>query len=142
MHRTLAEVIDGIALGARESTRPEDRKLVADYLATLAPLLASAVLGKDILRDLPAVERMFGQTWLLDDAPFAHALGRWRVFREEYETWALSAMTVNERLHALGTIGSFDRARAAGDRQAIERLLREARVDSPSIQNILKDLEK
>ena len=140
MHRTLAEAIEGIARGARESSRPEDRKLATDYLAVLAPLLASAILGKDILRELPAVERLFGHTWLTDDSPFREGLGKWRQFREEYETWVLSSMTVNERLFALGTLESFDRARAAGDKDALERFLREAHVDSPSIRKILKDL--
>lgn len=140
MHRTLAEVIEGIGRGARESTRPEDRKLAADYLAALGPLLASAVLGRDILRELSAVERMFRHTRLIDDTPFREALEKWSLFRAEYETWVLSAMTVNERLHALGTLESFDQARAARDKGTVERLLKEARVDSHSIMTILKDL--
>lgn len=63
MYRTLAEIVEGIEPGIRESkNRPEDQKLANDYLAALAPLLASAVLGRDILRQLPVVERLLGQT--------------------------------------------------------------------------------
>jgi len=74
-------MVEGLERGIRESKRPEDRKLANDYLAALAPLLASAVLGKDILRQLPIVERLLGHTWLIDDAPFCEALSRWRLFR-------------------------------------------------------------
>jgi hypothetical protein len=137
MHRTLAEAIESIALGIRESNRPEDRKLAADYLAALAPVLAAVVLGKDVLRELPAIERLFGDTRLIDDAPFQEGLAKWRQFREEYETWMLSPLTVNERLFALGTIDAFDRARAAGDKETMGRLLTEARVDTPSIRKIV-----
>ncbi|MGH8589228.1 MAG: AMP-binding protein, partial [Gammaproteobacteria bacterium] len=41
MYRILAEAIDCLSRGIRESRRPEDRKLATDYLAALAPLLAS-----------------------------------------------------------------------------------------------------
>jgi hypothetical protein len=140
MYRTLAEMVEGIERGIRESNRPEDRKLANDYLAALAPLLASAVLGKDILRQLPVVERLLGHTWLIDDAPFREALSKWRLFREEYETFALSSMTVNERLVALGTLEAFDRAKAAHDCEEARRLLTEAKVDAASISRIIEDL--
>jgi uncharacterized protein (TIGR02246 family) len=104
MYRTLAEIIEGIEQGILQSSRPEDRKLASDYLAALPPLLAGAVLGKDILRQLPVIDRLFGYTWLIDEAPFHEALSKWKVFREEYEKFALSGMTVNERLYALGTL--------------------------------------
>jgi hypothetical protein len=140
MHRPLAEAIEYFVRGIRASRRPEDRKLAADYLVALAPLLAAAVLGRDILRELPTIDRLFGQTWLIDDTPFREALARWRTFREEYKEFALSGMTVNERLFVLGTLESFDHARAARDRREVERLLREAHVDEPSIQRIVGDL--
>ena len=140
VYRALAEVVDQFEQGIRQSHRPEDRKLASDYLAALAPLLASAVLGKDILRELPAVERLFGHTWLIDDGPFRAALSKWRQFREEYETFALGGMTVNERLSALGTLDAFDRAQAARDVAEIRRLLTEARVDDASIQQIINHL--
>ena len=140
MYRTLAEVVEGIEQGIHGSSRPEDRKLASDYLAALAPLLASAVLGKDILRELPAVERLLGQTWLIDDGPFREALSKWRLFREEYEKFALSGMTVNERLAALGTLEAFDGARTTRNTEEVRRLLTEAHVDEPSIKRILDEL--
>lgn len=59
---------------------------------------------------------------------------------EQYETWALSGMTVNERLYALGTLDAFERARADGDKRTVERLLGEARVDAESIRAIVRTL--
>jgi hypothetical protein len=140
MHRTLAEVVEGIERGIRDSKRPEDRVLAKEYLAALAPLLASAVLGKDILHELPIIERLLGQTWLIDDSPFREALSKWRLFRKEYERFALSGMTVNERLFALGTLEAFDAARAAGNAGEVRRLLEEAYVDEPSIKRIIEEL--
>jgi hypothetical protein len=140
MYRTLAEVIDSFERGIHKSNRPEDRKLAGDYLASLAPLLASAVLGEDILRRLPVIERLFGHTWLIDDAPFQEALSKWRAFRDEYEKFALSSMTVNERLVALGTMKDFERAEAARDAQEVRRLLTQAHVDEVSIQRIIDEL--
>lgn len=140
MHRTLAESVEGLAQGIRESTRPEDRKLASDYLAALAPLLAAAVLEKDILRELPVIERLLGHTWLIDDAPFREALSKWRLFRAEYERNALSGMTVNERLFALGTLEAFDRARATRNADEVERLLKEAHVDEASIKRTVGEL--
>ncbi len=123
MYRILAEAIDCLSWGVRESRRPEDRKLATDYLAALAPLLALATLGKDILRDLPDIDRLLGQTWLVDETPFRAALKKWRAFKEEYEKFAVSGMTVNERLHAFGILDAFDRARSAHDRDEARRLL-------------------
>jgi hypothetical protein len=140
MYRTLAEVIEGIERGIRESRRPEDRELAKDYLAVLAPMLASAVLGRDILRELPVFERFLGHTWLIDDTPFQEALSKWRVFRAEYEKFALSSMTVNERLVALGTMEAFERAEADRDAREVRRLLMEAHVDEPSIQRVIDQL--
>jgi hypothetical protein len=137
MHRSLAETILLLVDGIRASNRPEDRKLGHDYLAALAPLLASATLGTDILRELPDIERLLGHTWLIDEGPFRPAMERWRQFRREYEESVLSGMTVNERLSALGTMESFDRARAAGDEAEMQRLLTDARVDPASIRKII-----
>ena len=132
-------MVEGIERGIRESNRPEDRKLANDYLTALAPLLASAVLGKDILRQLPIVERLLGHTWFIDDTPFREALSKWKLFRQEYETSVLSSMTVNERPVALGTLEAFDRARATRDAGEVRRLLTEAKVDAASITLLIED---
>ena len=84
--KLLAETILEIAEGIKESNRPEDRKLASDYLSALSPLLAKAVIGKDISYDLPAIERLFGNTWLNDQQPFEKAFQKWRAFKEQYET--------------------------------------------------------
>ncbi len=91
------------------------------------------VLGQDILRDLPSIERLLGHTWLIDQTPFDAGLSKLREFKAEYTQVALSAMTVSERLFALGTLESFDRARASGDEREVQRLLAEAHVDAESV---------
>ncbi len=52
MYRELAKCICALSIGIEKSNSPEDRKIVSDYLAALALLLARAVLGEDILKDL------------------------------------------------------------------------------------------
>jgi hypothetical protein len=140
MHRTLAETIESFSRGIEGSKRPEDRKLAADYLAALAPLLARATLGENILRDLGTIERLFGQTWIIDFAPFEEAFEKWRAFKAEYEQWAASGMTVNERLHAFGLAELFDEACKSRDVERVRELLRAVHVDEPSIQKILQQL--
>ena len=138
MYRTLAEVVESFARGIQRSNRPEDRALASDYLAALAPVLASAALGHVILRELRQIDRLFGHTWLVDDEPFRDALEKWETFKGEYERFALSGMTVNERLAALDQQDAFDRAFESGDEAELERLLKGAHVDDASIQEIIR----
>jgi hypothetical protein len=137
IHRNLAEAIDSLSSGLETCTRPEDRKLIQDYLAALAQVLARATLGEDVLSRLDGVERLFGNTWLVDETPFRDGLAKWRQFRSEYERVALGAMTINERLHAMGLLESYDRARAEGDSDAVSALLRRVYVDEVSIAKIV-----
>ena len=138
MHRGLAETIQSFSEGIARSQRPEDRKLATDYIAALAPLLARATLGETILADLSRIERLFGHTWIVDMAPFEEAFARWRAFKAEYVKWAVAVMTVNERLHAMGTLTQFEEARAARDAAWARALLEAVHVDEPSIVEILK----
>ena len=140
MYRKLAEVVKEFHQGIRDSRRPEDRKLAADYVAALAPLLAGAILGEDILSELPKVDRLLGQTWLIDDGPFRKALEGWKQFRNDYAKFALSSMTVNERLLALGTLEAFESAVASRDVGEMRRLLTEAYVDEPSVNKMVDNL--
>lgn len=140
MYRALAESIDAFSRGIAESNRPEDRKLAADYLAALAPLLARATLGEDILKDLATVDRLFGHTWIIDVGPFKHAFDKWTIFRSEYTQHAVAGMTVNERLSAVGRLHEFEAARQSRDRDAVRRLLLEVHVEEASIQTILEQL--
>lgn len=50
-------------------------------------------------------------------------------------------MTVNERLHASGTMEAFDAAVSAHDVAAVLRLLQDIEVDGESIKAILEKLE-
>ena len=84
MHRSLAETVALFEAGLARCTRLEDRSLVSDYLSALAPILAAATLGENLLARLDSVERLFENTWLIDDAPFRPALEKWREFRSEY----------------------------------------------------------
>lgn len=47
IYRPLAEAIEALSASVERSTHPEDRKIVTDYLAVLAPILAKATLGQD-----------------------------------------------------------------------------------------------
>ncbi|MGH7388722.1 MAG: hypothetical protein ACREM3_04605 [Candidatus Rokuibacteriota bacterium] len=136
----MAETIESFSRGIERSKRPEDRKLAADYLAALAPLLARATLGESILRDLGAIERLFGHTWIIESAPFEEAFEKWRAFKAEYEQWAVSGMTVNERLHAVGLLEAFDEACNSRDVDKARELLLKVHVDEPSIQRILEQM--
>lgn len=82
---TLAEAVVLLSRGAETTNRTEDRILVARYLSHLAPVLAQAVLGRDIRQEIEGVERLFGHTWLIDQSPFLSAFEKWREFRDEYE---------------------------------------------------------
>ena len=140
MYRTLAEAIESFSRGIARSKRPEDRKLAADYLAALAPLLARATLGETILRDLGTVDRLFGETWIIESEPFEEAFEKWRAFKVEYERWAMSGMTTNERLSALGLLGAFDDACRSRDTAMARALLSKTHLDEPSIQAIVDQL--
>ena len=137
MHRCLAEMIESLSYGIEQSTHPQDRKIAHNYLAALAPLLASAVLGKDILSNLKSVDRLFGHTWITDIEPFREAFAKWDAFKNEYRRFAFSGMTTNERLFADGTLDAFDNAEAARDIEQMEQLLRDVYVDEESIKRIV-----
>ena len=134
MYRNLAETIIAFSKGLENCHRPEDRKLIADYLAALAPLLAGAVIGDDILRELPNIDRLFGNTWIIDIKPFESAFEYWQNFKEEYTEAVFSGMTVNERLYALGLLDDFDNSCNAKDEKQIREILKKAKVDETSIQ--------
>ena len=140
MHRALAETIECITQGIDRSNRPEDRALAEKYLAALAPLLARATLGNDILRELSTMDRLFGQTWIIDVEPFKEAFAKWAAFKSEYTAWAMSGMTVNERLSAVGKLDAFDAARRSRDRNQVRALLAGVLVDETSIKRILEEL--
>ena len=122
--------------------RPEDRILAADYMAALAPLLAAAVLGRNLLPQIRSMERLFDTTGVTDADAFEEAFAQWRQFLVEYETFAFRGMTVNERLEALGLLADFDAAARAGNRQTLEALLESARLSKSDIARILEDVDR
>jgi len=137
VHRALAQSIERFEVGLAGCRRPEDRALVKSYLAAMAPALARAVLGEDVLPDIRRVERLLGNSWLIDDAPFEPALALWREFRSDYEAFAVRGMTVNERLMAFELADDYDAAVSRGDTEALRRILETVRVDAPSIERVL-----
>ena len=140
MYRALAETVELFEAGLASCHRSEDRAVVDNYLAALAPILAGAVLGKDVLARIKQVERLFGQTWLIDQSPFEPALSKWREFRQEYERFVVRGMTVNERLHAFSLLESYDQAEANKNIKEIERILKAVHVDDDSIENIVASI--
>ena len=142
MHRGLAETIRLFEAGLQNCHQAEDRQTVARYLAELGSILAAAVLGKDILSRLAATERLFGQSWLVDQEPFEAAFVKWREFKTEYEEFAVRGMTVNERLHAFSLLDDYDRAVASGDSRAARRILETVKLDEQSIDRIIASVGK
>jgi len=141
MHRALAEAIELFESGKDNCHRAEDRPLVDRYLAALAPVLADAVLGNDVLSKLPQVERLFGNTWLIDSKPFNDAFVKWRQFKDEYVQFAVRGMTVNERLYAMCFLEEYDQAVADKDAKTVREILTTALVDPESIDKIIKNIE-
>ncbi len=91
MQREIARVIESFSHGIGDSTRPSDREIVRGYLAALAPLLAAMVLGRSILGEIGAIDRLFGQTWVTDVDPFRDALAKWEAFKVEHRNSAAAA---------------------------------------------------
>jgi len=81
----LASCILAFSKGITASTRPEDRALASEYLAALAPLLAKVVKKEDVRADIESVDRFFGHTWIVDDAPFKEAFELWRESKSEIQ---------------------------------------------------------
>jgi hypothetical protein len=138
MHDTLAKCIVAFETGLSDCHRPEDRSLISTYFAALAPVLAKATLGENVLEELRQVERLFGNSWLIDVQPFQAALDYWRQFKNEYERFSLGGMTVNERLCALGLMSDFDSAVSSGDTKRMRSLLERVFVDEMSIRNFIE----
>jgi catechol 2,3-dioxygenase-like lactoylglutathione lyase family enzyme len=77
MERELSAVIDAMGEGLTTVTREEDRAVAKRYLAALASALASAMRSEDVAPHVEGLERLFGQTVLLDRAPFLKAFAHW-----------------------------------------------------------------
>jgi hypothetical protein len=137
MHETLAKCIIAFAAGLAECHRSEDRALVSTYLAALAPVLAKCTVGSDVLDDLQSIERLFGNSWVIDEKPFLAALSYWRKFKNSYEQFSLDAMTVNERLSALHLLDEFAVAKDSNCTERMQALLRRVYVEEHAIEEIL-----
>jgi len=140
VHRALAESIALFEAGLAQCHRPDDRNLVHTYLAALAPVLAAGVLGEDVLGRLAGIERLVGNSWLVDQEPFVPAFAKWREFRTEYEAFAAGGMTVNERLIAFAVVDEYEQAVRDRDLQSIRAILRRVYVDNESIDRIVGKL--
>lgn len=138
MHDTLAKCIIAFKAGLSECHRPEDRSLISTYLAALAPVLAKATVGKNVLEELQQIERLFGNSWLIDVQPFQTAFDYWRKFKNEYERFSLGGMTANERLCTLGLKSDFDSAVSRGDKKRMRVILERVFLDEASIHKIIK----
>ena len=141
MHDTLAKCILAFEAGLAECHRSEDRALVSTYLAALAPVLARCTVGSDALGDLQSIERLFGNSWVIDEEPFLIALNYWREFKKSYERLSLSAMTVNERLFALRLLDEFAGAKDSNDIERMKAILWRVYVEEQSIEGILNEAQ-
>ena len=137
MYQELAKVIDLFEIGLNSCHRPEDRRLVERYQAELGRILAAAVLGRNVLGEIAVVERLFGQTWLVEFGPFEAAFEKWAQFKRAYEEYSVRGMTVNERLFAFSKIEEYDKAESSKNIDSIRTILRSVFVDEPSIEIIV-----
>jgi hypothetical protein len=135
----LANCILKIEHGVRTSKRPEDRVLGEKFLATLAPILAAAELRSNELKDLDAFERLVGNSFLIEPAPFGTYYDDWKSFREQCERLVVSGMTVNERLFALGLLDAFDQFVEAGEWEECRTILRRVYLDDTNIEAIINN---
>jgi len=72
--------------GISNSKNPEDRVLAAQYLTALAPLLARVVSNKEIKTGIDYIDRLFGQTWIVDLEPFKNAFDLWIEAKSELQS--------------------------------------------------------
>jgi len=59
--------------------------LASQYLAALAPLLAKIVAKEEVSSDVEDMDRLFGQTWIVDMAPFKEAFELWKQSKIEIQ---------------------------------------------------------
>lgn len=79
----LAQCILAFEKGISTSTRPEDRTLASTYLSALALLLAKAIEQQPLSAEIENLERLFGQTWIVDVDPFRDAFDLWEEAKTE-----------------------------------------------------------
>jgi hypothetical protein len=108
-------------------------------MSALAPVLASTVIGSDIIQAIKAIDRLFGQTWIIDVEPFRNAFDKWAVFKDEYRRFVFSGKTTDERLFANGTLDAFDHARESRNVAQMTQLLRDVYLDEGSIKRIVTE---
>ncbi len=137
MNEELAKAILCLEQGIEKSNYPEDRNLAVKYLAELAPILAKATIGEDVLKDLERLDRFHGNVWLKDIEPFGDFYTHCYNFRNQYEKLTLGGMTVNERLFAIGQFDDFDRYIKYKLWDDLRALLRRVHLDETNIEAII-----
>ena len=84
MKEQLAAYILSLNEAAKATKRAEDRPLYERYLASAAVILALAESGAEketILNEVQAHERLWGNTWLVDDA-YKNPSNAWQKVKE------------------------------------------------------------
>ena len=135
----LANCILKIEHGVRTSNRPEDRLLGEKMLACLAPVLASSELSIVELKYLDRFERLVGNSFLIEPAPFGAFYSDWRDFKEQCERLVISGMTVNERLFALGLLDAFDQFVEAKEWGEVRTILQKTHLDDDNVEAIVNN---
>jgi hypothetical protein len=114
----------------------KDRSLFALYLEHVDALVKRVARGDPMEDKILLIERLFGQTFVVDASAYEELYALWRAFREEVSR-LLGGMTVNERLWALGLLDKFDLACRLGGWFDAACYLRAAEVSEDDIQSIL-----
>jgi hypothetical protein len=137
MLNALANCILKIEHGVKNTNRPEDRVIGEKFMATLAPILAAAVIRSNELEDLNTFERLVGHSFLIDPGPFGTFYEDWKDFKDQCERLVVSGMTVNERLFALGLLDAFEQFVDAKEWDECREILRRVYLDEDNVDAII-----
>lgn len=134
----LAEFVSVVHDLGSESHEAEDRRIYNLYLSSVSVILAKVIQDRPIGNDISSMERLFGNTWLNEDAAYSKAYSSWDKFKS-LVTQSIHGMTVNERLFVLGLLDEFDSASAKKSRCEMERVLSKCFLTPENVQMIIKE---
>ena len=132
----MADFVLEIEFLAKNTKYAEDRPIYERLLSQSAIISAKLVKDQPIGDDISSVEKLFGNTWLKDNASYSKAYKAWDRFKELFVR-SIHGMTVNERLFNLGLFDDFDAAVEKKDEARLRAVLFKCFLDEANIQAII-----
>ncbi len=132
----MAEFILEIESLARKTNYAEDIPIYERFLSYSAIIISKLVKAQPIGDDISTMEKLFGNSWLKDNASYSKAYQAWDKFKELFVR-SIHGMTVNERLFNLGLLDDFDAAVAKKDESRIRAVLYKCFLDEKNIKDII-----